>query len=41
MENDREKKAFMGEKWRRQSRRENRSGMELQRAKQQGWRGSS
>lgn len=39
MERDLEKKAFMREKWKRQSRRENRSGMKLQRVKHQGWRG--
>jgi len=40
MESDLEKKAFMRERWRRQSRRESRSGMKL-RAKQEGWTGSS
>lgn len=39
MERDLEKKAFMREKWKRQSRREKRSGMKLQRVKHQGWRG--
>lgn len=41
MESDLEKKAFTTEKWKKQSRRENRFGMRLQRAKHHGWRGSS
>lgn len=38
MESDPEKKVLVREKWKRQNRRANRSGMELQRVKHQGWR---